>query len=123
MNEHGYRTPKFTTDGDGEAIVLVSLANHREPAKLFASDFEGLMRQGVSGMWTLNSNGYGSEYVRCPASGKGRLFTVARLIVRPAKGQVIRYRDGNRLNLRRDNLIVRSGRALNRERMATEELA
>ncbi len=112
MNESKQRKPIFTTDADGNAIVLVPLANHASPAKLFADDFDRLMTDGYSDQWTLNTAKGGYSYVRVANSQvAGCLESVARLVTNAGRGQVVRYRDGNRLNLRQDNLIARNGYA------------
>ena len=100
------RTPVFTIDRDGREIVLVPLANHNEPAKLFTEDWDRLMRAKISPHWTLNgANGF--PYVRCGVRRAGRLDTVARLILRAGAGQVVGYCSEDRLNLRRDNLRIK----------------
>jgi hypothetical protein len=106
------RSPIHSMDGDGRAIVLVPLANHAEPARLFAEDFDRLMEGGVGHLWTLNSNGKGNWYVRaCSSKVFGNITTVARLIADAGRGQCVRHEDGNRLNLRADNLTIERGYA------------
>lgn len=110
------RRPVFTTDWDGRDIVLVPLANHDQPAKLMKEDFERITAKGVGIFWTLNNNGTGPAYVRAPAPGKhlspGRtLITIARVITGVGRGRRVHYRDGDRLNLRSDNLTTAIGYA------------
>ena len=110
----------WSTDHDGEAIVIVTLSNG-EKAKLFAEDYERLVEMGISPNWTANGNGNGQFYVRTKltdALGWGNNAMVSRLIAPPTtRGLVLRHRDGNRLNLRRDNLeiVERRSRAKARE--------
>lgn len=107
------RTPQHTTDADGAAVVLVPLANYPQPAKLLAEDFERLMLAGISHMWTLNIGKGGHGYVRLNSHRAGKnLISVARLVMAPRAGQQVRYRDGDRLNLRRDNLYVTDANGL-----------
>jgi len=109
------REPIRTVDTDGAPIVLVPLANHDRPAKLLAEDFDRLVAQGLPLAWTLNQATGGNAYVRCATSAVvGRLVTVARLILRVGRGRVVKYRDGDRLNLRRDNLWATNGPAKHR---------
>lgn len=117
------RLPTCTYDSQGKPIVLVPLANHPEPAIIDADDFDALMKAGVSDQWFLNDNGSGYCYVRCCAKMGDNLMTLARLIRCPAVGRVIRYGDGNRLNLRRANLGVSRGNAKSRERQIRESAA
>lgn len=104
--------PIHTTDDHGTPIVLVPLASHPIPAQVDAEDFDRLIAQGVSLFWTLNWSGTGYPYVRCSNPRvAGHLTTVARLILNVGPGRVVKYRDGNRLNLRRSNLWVANGPA------------
>lgn len=106
------REPIFTTDTDGEAVVLIPLANHNEPAKLFRDDFDRLMAEGCSDQWMLNSNGQGHAYVRVGNSNvAGQLESVARLVFNAGNGVVVKHYDGDRLNLRSDNLMTEKGYA------------
>lgn len=110
MNKRTRRIPTHTTDHDGQAIVLVPLANHDEPAKLLQEDFYRLMELGYSDQWVYNRAGTGHPYVRCSSSRvAGGLETVARLLAEPGSGKIVRYQDSNRLNLRADNLYTNKG--------------
>jgi hypothetical protein len=119
------RTPRrpviHTTDMDGQPIVLVPLSNGAR-AKLFLRHYERLQRMGIGPNWFLNGNGKGQFYVRVQVPteiGWGNLAQVARLIMSPSqRGAAVKYRDGDRLNLRSDNLqVVRSrSRGKGRER-------
>lgn len=104
------RHPTYAKDRDGKDIVLVPLANHSEPAKLLKDDFERLTSMGLTTSWTFNNDGKGHSYVRTHAPGSN-LITVARAVADVGRGRCIHYRDGNRLNLRRDNLTSSPGYA------------
>jgi HNH endonuclease len=108
------RTPTHARDTDLREIVLVPLANHSKPAKIFREDFEALLAAGYSSAWTFNAaDSAGTRrYVRCGVwARRGNLAIVARLILSSPKGRVVKHRDGDRLNLRRDNLFLAEGRA------------
>jgi len=99
---------RFTLDADKKAIALVPIYGSKEPAKLLAEDYAALIEAGFGDRWILNDNGKGYAYVRC-ASAKhllGNTETVARLILNLPKGHRVCYQDHNRLNLRRDNLVL-----------------
>ena len=100
-----YRT---TDDRSGDPIVCVPLPDGTREAVCDAADYDALAARGLVSGWTYNSagrRGYGHGYVRCRCTRLGRsLETVARLIVDVGSGYMIRYRDGNPLNLRRHNL-------------------
>jgi len=101
------RTVTRTIDQDGNEIVRVPLANHPLPAIMDADDYDRLMAADLSNAWTLNEVGHGLAYVRAGHSRAiGQLVTIARLIVDAGAGVMVRYRDKDRLNLRRDNLRV-----------------
>ncbi|MFT8242414.1 hypothetical protein [Roseomonas sp. BN140053] len=111
------RTPVRATDADGAAIVRVPLANTGSKAKLLAEDFDRLGGSAITSQWTLNENRRGGHgYVRCGCGHvPGGLVIVARLIMEPPPGFMVRYRDGDRMNLRRDNLCLVRGRAQGQE--------
>lgn len=110
MSNKQPRRVRFAIDHDGKRIALVALANHDAPAKLLASDYRRIVGDGFTDQWTLNSNGQGNAYVRCgTADVRGQLATVARLVLEPPHGYRVTYRDGDRLNLRRDNLKLAKG--------------
>jgi hypothetical protein len=53
----------------------------------------------------------------------GGVISIARLIMGAGPGENVKYRDRNRLDLRRSNLYVVPGRAKGRERAALNHLA
>lgn len=94
---------------NGRSIVHVPLKGGGA-AVLWAEDFDALTAAGFTDQWISNSDGKGRSYVRAFAPGMpGGLFTVAVVIMRPSPGYRVRYRDGDRLNLRRGNLYLREG--------------
>lgn len=115
MTTRHKRLPTHLMDRDGKAITLVPLASGGT-AKVFTEDFYRLTAAGFSDQWTANDAGNGYSYVRCARNGAtGRLVTVPRLIMAPPRGYVVRYLDGDRTNLRRDNLCLEKGWAKDRE--------
>ena len=114
----GKRQTIRTTDKDGSAVVLVPL-RRGEIATLDAEDFDALKAVGFSDQWTFNSDSRGNAYVRVALNSvSGNLATVARLIMRPIGGSVVKYHDGNPLNLRRANLYLSGGASKDREAFA-----
>lgn len=92
----------------------VSLANWPLPVVLDRPDFEALMRAGVPLLWTFNPSRHGGRaYVRAGHSETpGNLVILARVIMEAGAGEMVRYRDGNTLNLRRENLrLVKASHA------------
>jgi hypothetical protein len=97
-------TPTHSVDHDGLAIVRVPLANGGT-AKLFPDDYDGLLSQGLASHWASNDSGNGYAYVKCrnPRHSLGFVI-VARCIAKAMPGQMVKYQDGDRMNLRLDNL-------------------
>lgn len=107
--------PEFTTDADGQQLAHVALANTNKRATLYAEDHAWLMAKGWSPYWSLTNTGGRHDYVLANARGPRdtpRTITIARLIAQAAKGQRVTYADGDRTNLRRDNLVVVKGGGL-----------
>jgi hypothetical protein len=98
-------------------IIIVPLAKDRGEAIVDKADFDLLVSLRVSDQWFLNG-----RVVRCKTGNRNNL-SVARLIMRAGDGEVVKYRDGSRLNLRRANLYTAPGRALSRELTVLERLA
>ena len=106
-----------------EALARVPLQTGQY-ALASVADYNALMLAGVSDQWFLHSNGQRHSYVRTTMVGHGdTLFMVARLIVGGEYGTRVRYQDGNSLNLRRSNLIVRDGFSKGHEANALAEAA
>lgn len=117
MNLRQQAAPEYTTDQDGQRLAHVELANTDHRATLYAEDYQRLIAAGFSSCWSLTDVGRGLRYVLCSArtltpGRKGRRsMTVARLVAEAGRGQQVRYLDGNRLNLRRENLAFEQGPA------------
>jgi hypothetical protein len=104
-------TPTQTLDTDGQPIVVIPLASGGT-AKILQADWQNWIDDGRSTYLTLNDNGTGCAYVRCPhPTASGSLVTVARVLMGARRGQNVKYRDGDRTNLRRDNLYLVGGPA------------
>ena len=100
-------------DEDGCPVVRVELTNFRGVfAIVEAADFDRLVELGTSTHWLLNRNSANATYVKTykPAVA-GSMAQVAREIVGAGRGGVVRYANGDRLDLRRRNLVVADGYA------------
>lgn len=106
--------PEYTIDADGQRLAHVALARTDQRATMYAEDLAQVLAAGWSPHWSLANTGgrfrYVLVYARNP-KGRGRSLTVARLIAGVGKGQLVKYADGDRLNLRRENLLVQKGTA------------
>lgn len=108
------RSVAYAIDTDGAEIVLVHLPCGAT-AKVMAEDYPGLCAAGFPGeTWLTNDNAKDHRYVRVSDADNNTLM-VARLLLQPGAGTAVRYRDGDPLNLRRDNLSVGAGRSKRRE--------
>jgi hypothetical protein len=89
-----------TTDG----LVLVRLRHNDEQAVIDAADFDALMAKGVSSDWIRSPSSYMKVAVRL--DGEANTTPLARIIIQASEGTVVKYIDGNFLNLRRSNLLL-----------------
>lgn len=104
-----------THDTDGAPIAVIPLANGGT-AKMLAADWQKWSRLGLPTRWTLNPTGHGRAYVRAARTrASGCLITPARVLLDAGRAQIVRYRDGDTSNLRRDNLYLASGPAKRRD--------
>lgn len=104
-----------TVDRDGRAIVRVEISNKRGIfVTMDAADYDDWIVSGRSTRFFLNRNGPLTGTYRViysEPSVAGKKAGVAREIMQPGRGRVVHYRDQDRLNLRRSNLLVELGRA------------
>ncbi len=82
-------------------------------ATIYQEDYDYLMSIGLSSSWNLWPNGY---VIACAYKAKGNNVSVPRVLLDARQGEVVHYVDGNRLNLRRDNLELYEGYAKHRDR-------
>lgn len=99
------RTIRYTTDFNGREIVKVGLAQARE-CTLDKADFEQLMGLGISPIWSCTK----PKGVLCWARKWKRWISLARVIVDAGPRSNVIFADGNRLNLRNNNLVTTSDR-------------
>lgn len=101
---------KITTIAEGgKLLCYVPLnADGRRSAVIWKDDFDFLLTLGVKDSWF--TTGKADRYVVCKIPGrKGRNIQVSRLMLNAGAGQVVRYRDGDSYNLRRENLYLDCG--------------
>lgn len=110
--------PTITTLPGGAVSVSLYGSRAAGRAMILDADVWADVRDRLSERWTLNTNGRGRTYVR---SGQRRAAAIAgqpgakataslgRIVAQAGRGDVVRYRDGNPLNLRRANLDVLAG--------------
>lgn len=89
---------------DGSRVVLVPLSKGKGVAKINEEDFIQLVSNGYVGKWFLNTNGKGTAYVKLFYKINNK--SIANLIMSPPKSHVVRYRNNDRKDLRRSNLII-----------------
>lgn len=106
-----------TTDLEGRPIIRIQVNDGRF-ATVDEDDFHRLMDIGLSPNWFINSNGHSRTYVRAKFAADNcwdNIVMVSRLILTPGtRGVVVRHKDVDPLNLRRDNLFMeeRKSRAI-----------
>ncbi|MET4634922.1 hypothetical protein [Kaistia defluvii] len=111
------RQPIAFIDEFGMAALKVPLDNHgRNHAIVGPRAYQRVLDSGLTGMWFTNSNGHGRRYVRTAAPGsRSTLTLIARVIMDAGPGEVIRYANGDSLDLRVMNLLSRRGKAKRRD--------
>jgi hypothetical protein len=118
MKKVKHRAPTiFTIDSEGRCLAHVALAETNERATLYAEDLERVLAEGWSPFWSYTSTDKSAPHRRyvlvnaIGARGQPRSLTIARLVAKASKGQHVKYADGDRLNLCRENLLVKKGGA------------
>ena len=91
------------TDPNGLPITGVVLSTG-QTAWMYTPDFEHIDALHPDGRWGINRNSEGRPFVRIRPPGTERNVYVARLIAGDFERTVVRYRDGDSMNLRVTNL-------------------
>lgn len=92
-------------DDDGCAVVGVPISNRPHlTAWLYAADYERITTEFGAASWFVNDNGDGRLYVRLKSTDRRNNVMASRLVLDDPTISIIRYRDGDRLNLRSRNL-------------------
>lgn len=108
-NTNPLRATHRFKDAAGRSCTRVPLANSPLYAVLLAEDFERLTAAGLTHNWGLNRNkNEGQAYVCAKVTGANTI-SVARLITGARWKQIVRYRNGDHLDLRPENLFVTKG--------------
>jgi len=98
------------TDDHGRECLKVPLDRYgRQYATVTESDYRAIQGAGATGAWYLNSNGHGGSYARIHFN-KTRLMP-ARIIAGAGPRSVVRYVNGDPLDLRPENIVLRKGAA------------
>lgn len=113
-------------DDLGRRCLRVPLDKYgRNYAVVTEGGYRRALAAGVSPAWVLNSNGKGMTYVRsrsAKSSKASNTLQVARIIADAPPGHVVSHVNGDRLDLRPDNLSVRRGRSKRYDRELVERL-
>jgi hypothetical protein len=94
-----------TDDKPSGNFLSIPLSNSGETATVCAEDFQSIILEHGDAPWLLNSNGSGRyAYVRMWSSSLRNIFSVARAVIGDNRRAVARYRNGDRTDLRRENV-------------------
>src|SRR5262249_41439367 len=111
------RTIRAITDNSthtfGIELLQVPLDDTDNPTicTINRADFNLLMDMGSSDVWWINKDGN----VVCWGGLSKRALVIGRLILDACGGEIVKYADGDNLNLRRTNLrIVKRGKGSKR---------
>lgn len=100
-------------DPDGRPVVYVEMTNCLGVfAIVDEADYDRLLAGGVSTRWFLNKPARNRPgLVRTSLQTvNGSTTTLARLVVDAGAGELVSYRSGQKLDLRRSNLVIRRSR-------------
>jgi hypothetical protein len=109
------------TDNQGRRIVKVALAKGRGFVELTREDFDRLVSVDLGPPWNANANSTrkgGHAYARRDDAA-GNNTVVARLIAGASARESVTYVDGNRFNLRPENLKIANGGRAKRDAAIT----
>ena len=100
---------------EGRVIARVPLGPKSEVfAEILHEDYLFLLKLGVSANWNKLPLGY---VTAAAYKASGGHVMVARVLLDAGAGENVSYKDGNRLNLRRENLsLVKTGIGIRRDR-------
>ncbi len=102
---------------NGSVLIRVPLKGSKGLkgyAEINKDDWDFLGKLGASTAWNLSAYG---TVIAGAARAPGRNVRIGRVLLDAGPGQIVRYRDGNPLNLRRSNLYLDKGSALGRDRL------
>jgi hypothetical protein len=101
MTQH--RNFQVETDKDGNQVASVFLGLYqKQHCLMYYEDYEAIITLGVSPNWCCTQRGNVVAY----NSIDMRPLGIARILLDAGPGEAVRYRDGNPLNLRRENLYL-----------------
>lgn len=108
------KTIEFVENG-GRKLVGISLGPNSDKgiAIIERDDLDFLIRLGLSLSWSTSPQG---SIVTSAHRAAGHKVSVARVLLDAMPGTMIRYRDKNPLNLRKDNLELVKGYSKRRDR-------
>jgi hypothetical protein len=102
--------PLRFTDERGRECLKVPLDRYgRKYATVTVRGYQAVQDAGAAGAWCLNGNGHGNSYVRTYVGDT--LLMPARIIAGAGPRSVVRYMDGDPLNLLPENIVLRKGAA------------
>lgn len=104
---------------DFRDVILVPIGRDQDQhATILVEDYDALVNDyKASGNWFQVGQGKGAVMCRVlkdwdQPDSEGTTYSVARLIMKAGKGEVVVPRDGDHLNLMRGNLQIRKGFSL-----------
>jgi len=113
---------KLQNNNNQKEIIEIPLNNSPEPALIDREGLERVKAAGFPGAWFMAGDGRGYNYVTTTKAGMvGSNFTVSRIAAGALPGQIVKYRNGNRHDLRATNLYIVKGASKARQAKAAIE--
>jgi hypothetical protein len=102
------------TEEKNNTVYHIPLGKSGNYAAIYKEDYDYLIQLEVSKTWNDGTLGYVTAYCK---SIPGTRVAIARVLMDAGEGETVRYLDGDRTNLRRNNLIkMKDCRAKRRDR-------
>lgn len=96
----------YGTDPDGRFIASVRVTSRATKAILYQEDYDRVVAQYGRHEWAAQNNDALKDTVFVSGPNAGGKTDVARFLTGNVAGKVVRYVDGNPLNLRKSNLAL-----------------
>ena len=116
------RSPVFVVDTDGTEIAVIPTNIAGKVVKMCAEDLRDLTSRGFTDQVTVGrdaKSGFFYAYLNVTGT-RSSTVSLSRLILNAGRKRNVTFADGDRLNLRRDNLVLVRGHGRNTVQLANK---